>query len=157
VKPADLLDVADALLNFSPGRPSEAFLRRAASTVYYAAFHFVARECADLMIGGASAARSKPAWAQAYRALEHGHCKAQCENSGIIGKFPTEIKGFANLFVALQRQRHMADYDPFATFSKSDILRDLDFTRAAMKSFKSAPKSDRRAFCAWVLLRAPRR
>ncbi len=157
MKPADLLDVADALLNFSPGRPSEASLRRASSTVYYALFHFIARECADLMIGGAGAARSKPAWAQAYRALEHGHCKSQCENAGIMKKFPKEIADCAYLFVALQRQRHMADYDPSASFSKSDILRDLSSTRAAMKSFKAAPKSDRRAFCAWVLLRAPRR
>jgi len=92
VKPADLLEVADALLNLSAGRPSEAALRRAASTVYYAIFHFVARECADLMIGGASAARSKPAWAQAYRALEHGYCKAQCENVGTMKKFPHEIR-----------------------------------------------------------------
>lgn len=157
MKPADLLDVADALLSFSPGRPSEAVLRRAASTVYYAVFHFIARECADLMIGGAGAARSKHAWAQAYRALEHGHCKSQCENAGIIQKFPKEIADFAYLFVALQRQRHTADYDPFASFSKSDILRDLYTARTAMKSFKVTAKSDRRAFCAWVLLRPPRR
>jgi len=157
VKPTDLLQVADALLNVSAGRPSQAAVRRAASTVYYALFHFVARECADLLIGGNSAARSKPAWVQTYRALEHGYCRAQCENAGVIKKFPKAIEDFASVFVELQRRRHIADYDPAAKFSKPAIIRDADFAEKAMKEFRSVPKADRRAFCAWVLLRPPRR
>jgi uncharacterized protein (UPF0332 family) len=156
VRPVDFLQVADALL-ISPGRPSEAGLRRAASTVYYAIFHFVARESADLLIGGTGAARSKPAWVQTYRALEHGYCRAQCQNAAIMKKFPREIEDFANLLVELQRQRHLADYDPVAKFSKAEVMGNVNFARRAMKEFAAAAKADRRAFCAWVLLRAPRR
>lgn len=60
--------------------------------MYYALFHFVARECADLMIGASGAARSKPAWVQTYRALEHGYCRAQCENTVVMKKFPKRLK-----------------------------------------------------------------
>lgn len=157
MKPLDLIDAAGDLLKLSRGRPSQACLRRAQSTVYYALFHCLARECADLLIGGPGAKRSQVAWAQTYRALEHGHAKAQCENTTAMGRFPRPIKEFAIVFAALQKERHAADYDPFERFSKTAVREHIDNAERVMAAFKAAGVVERRAFCVWVLLRAPRR
>ena len=45
-------------------------MRRAVSTTYYALFHCMAAAGADLLVGGPGANRSRPAWRQAYRALQ---------------------------------------------------------------------------------------
>lgn len=105
------------------------------------------------MIGGNGSSRSDGAWRQVYRALEHGNAKSRCNNSGMIKKFPKQIEDFANLFVQMQVKRHSADYDPFEIFVKSVVENDIDQVEQAIKDFNLAPKSDRLAFCAYVLLR----
>jgi len=157
VKPLDLIDAAGDLLKLSHGRPSQACLRRAQSTVYYALFHCLARECADLLVCAAGMAHSREAWSRTYRALEHGHAKAQCENLGAMAKFPSGIREFANAFAALQKKRHEADYDPFGRFSKTVVQEDIRAAERVIEGFKGAGVVERRAFCVWVLLRAPRR
>lgn len=52
-----------------------------------------------------------------------------------------------------QEQRHDADYDPFAAFTKSDVQNDTALVERVIASFKAAKASDRRAFCAYVLLK----
>ena len=72
----DLLAAARQLAGTSGGPPpSQASLRRAVSTTYYALFHCMAENCADMLVGGPGSGRSRPAWHQAYRALEHGRAK----------------------------------------------------------------------------------
>lgn len=117
----DLLEVARSSLKSSRGKPSQACLRRATSTAYYAMFHCLARTGADLLIGGLNSQRSEPAWSQTYRALEHGFAKSQCKNNEVLRKFPKAIEDFANAFVTLQEKRHNSDYNPLATFSKSTV------------------------------------
>ena len=129
-------------------------LRRAISSCYYALFHCLARECADSLIGGTGAARSDKAWKQVYRALEHNYVSNQVRNKDIIKRFPKEIEDFANTFVGLQKKRHDADYDPYAKFTKSEVETDIITTTQAVATFKSASVKDRRAFCAYVLLKS---
>lgn len=157
MKPLDLLDTANELLRSPRGRPSQAALNRALSTAYYAMFHCLARECADLLIGGQGATQTPESWAQVYRALEHGHAKAQCENLTALARFPLAIRGFAAAFATLQKNRHAADYDPFSRFSKSEVLENIETAGRVMAAFKAEGVVERRAFCVWVLLRAPRR
>jgi uncharacterized protein (UPF0332 family) len=85
--PPDFLKAANILLSSSSGRPTGVCLRRAESSAYYALFHCLARECADLLIGGNNAKRSDEAWRQVYRALEHGIAKDRCKNKAAIKKF----------------------------------------------------------------------
>jgi len=127
------------------------------STAYYALFHCLARDRADLMIGGTGANRSRPAWAQVYRALEHGLARTQCENRDVVAKFPKPIENLAICFVMIQKKRHLADYDPLARFSKSGVQADIKVAERAILSFQAEAPADRRAFCAWVLFRAPRK
>jgi hypothetical protein len=70
-----------------------------------------------------------------------------------IKRFPQEIADFANTFVTLQEKRHEADYDPHATFARSSVQSDIALAEQAIDRFRSAAASDRRAFCAYVLLR----
>lgn len=152
----ELLATARASLG-SKAKPSQACLRRATSTAYYALFHCLARAGADLLIGSPGANRSRHAWTQTYRALEHGHAKGQCENRSVVGKFPKAIEDFANAFVTLQKKRHSADYNPDARFLKSSVLSDIQLAEDAIMAFKNEKISDRRAFCAWVLFRVPKK
>lgn len=76
-----------------------------------------------------------------------------CMNQNMVKKFPKSIEDFANMFVALQAKRHAADYDPFASFSKSAVGNDIDNARKAMDGFVASPSKDRRAFAAYVLFK----
>ena len=68
-------------------------------------------------------------------------------------KFPMEIGDFAEEFVQAQSRRHSADYDPDAIYDRYEVLGDIDDAELAIKNFRAASTSDRRAFAAWVTLR----
>jgi uncharacterized protein (UPF0332 family) len=153
LQPHDLIKSAKVLLECSSGKPSQVNLRRSISSIYYALFHCLARNSADLLIGGTGSDRSKPAWQQTYRALEHGVALNACKNGPIITKFPKAVEDFANHFVTMQDKRHQADYDPFAKFTKSETLADLTIAESVLADFKKVAIKDRRAFCAHVIFR----
>ena len=96
--------------------------------------------------------RGQPAWIRIYRALNHRQPQEACRGRD-IRSFPVEVRDFANLFVALQDERHQADYDPVATFYKSDVQRLLVDARAILKEFENADRRERRTFAAFVLFR----
>ena len=122
------------------------------STAYYALFHSLARTCADLLIGSAGSDRSKHAWQQAYRAIDHGTAKNACKDDKIT-KFPKPIEDFANAFLSMQEKRHGADYDPFVKLKKSVVVQDIATVKQTIIDFASAPLKDRRAFCAFVVFK----
>lgn len=153
LKPADFIatarDLGDSNLR---GRPRETDLRRAVSTTYYALFHCVAETGADLLVGGAGADRSRPAWRQVYRALDHGVARQRCEKRNFITRFPDEIQHFASIFCRMQTNRHAADYDPDASFVKSEVLDMISDAEIAINGFQNSPSKDRCAFAVYVLL-----
>ncbi|WP_200276572.1 hypothetical protein [Rhodovulum adriaticum] len=134
------------------GKPRQADLKRAVSTAYYAIFHAMCRNAADMLIGTTKAARSQPAWLQTYRAIEHRQAKNQCTN-GKIKRFPKDVEDFAALFIEAQDARHRADYDPCSKFTRSEVLILIARVEEAIAAFKRVPKSDRRAFAAFVVLK----
>lgn len=115
-------------------------------------FHCLARTCADLLIGGSGATKSKHAWVEVYRSLGHGAAKSACEDKK-ISSFPASIGDFADKFVELQSKRHDADYNPYARFYKSDVVTDIGEVKLIIRDFEAAPIKDRRAFASWVLFR----
>ena len=146
----DFIETARDLTTSSSGRPRQSNLRRAVSTTYYALFHCLATCCADMIVGGAGADRSEPAWRQAYRALDHGSAKQRCRKAK-VREFPNEIQDLANLFVDMQKKRHSADYDPEAAFSKLDVIQGINEAEDVIRSFSRAPRRDRRAFAVYLL------
>lgn len=133
--------------------PSQADLRKATSTGYYALFHCLARNAADLFVGSQPADRHEEAWRLVYRALDHGPAHNACRDKAIMGQFSTEISVLAEQFVLMQAKRNKADYDPFAYFEESQVIQDLDDAATAIANFESAPEPDKRAFAAHVLFR----
>ena len=153
MRPSDYITTARDLVDAgTAGRPREANLRRAVSTTYYALFHCIAASCADMLVGGAGASRSQPAWRQAYRALQHGTARNRCERRGMMEKFPREIRDFAELFVLMQEERHRADYDPDASFYKAYVRIRIAQAANRITRFNRVPAKDRRAFAVYVLL-----
>ena len=148
----DLLAVARQLAGASGGPPpSQASLRRAVSTTYYALFHCMAENCADMLVGEAGSDRSEPEWNQAYRALEHGRARQRADQDRIY-RFPQEIQDFAKQLAAMQKNRESADYDPSASFTQSAVIEDIDLAERRVREFRQAPERDRRAFAAYVLM-----
>ncbi|QBF29739.1 hypothetical protein CFI11_00720 [Thalassococcus sp. S3] len=153
MKPLDLIKTARRLAGPTSSRkPRQSDLKRAVSSAYYAMFHTLCQNCADCLIGTAGSARSAPAWRQAYRSVDHGYAKKQCGNKTVTPKFPKDIEDFANLFRTLQEERHLADYDPSSRFTRTETIEHIDAAETAIKDFRSAPISDRRAFAAWTAM-----
>ena len=147
--PRDLIATARGLTAISRRRPSQANLRRAVSTAYYAMFHCLAGAAADLLIGR----RRSPAWHRVYRALEHGRARTACEHKRAMAGFPPEIRDFADTFTVLQKARHQADYALDVRYDKSDVLAAIDGAENAIVQFEQADIQHRRGFAAHVLFR----
>lgn len=97
--------------------------------------------------------RNQPAWHQAYRALEHGYAKNQCNNRRVMDRFPPEIRQFGVWFVYMQRERETADYDPGSNFSRSYVFELISYTAAIIAQFEDVERDERRAFAVFVLFR----
>ena len=137
----------------SPGQPTDAELRRAVSTAYYALFHALASCCADLLVGVDLARKDHPRhvlWIQTYRALDHSDTKRRCEKH-IVRTFPIPIQEFANQFANMQKNRHDADYNPDASFTPDQVLKLIDETEVRITDFQNVSEDDRRAFAFYVM------
>lgn len=132
-------------------RPSQAEIRRSISTSYYAAFHALARTCANALVGRTPSKRPNKAWVEVYRGLNHGICKKACEQANSVA-FPVCIQEFADAFQQLQEHRHKADYDPNIRFSKADAQFWYDTARLSIAGLRSANNLDKKAFSTWVLI-----
>ena len=132
--------------------PRQANLRRAVSTAYYALFHCLAQNCADMLVGPSGTDRRESSWQQAYRALQHGTLRARCDNTRMMQTFPTEIQRLGEQVLYLQPRRERADYDPSETLEQSVVILDIEKTEQRILELPQAPERDRRAFAVYVLL-----
>ena len=72
----------------------QATLRRAVSTIYYAAFTCLANVCADKLVGQYHRLDDvgKRAWVQVYRSVDHGKAKSRCKNNVAMVRFPPSTR-----------------------------------------------------------------
>lgn len=146
-----MIVTARKLANASPKKPRQADLKRAISTAYYAVFHAMAKDAADMLVG-VGPNRPDKAWAQTYRALAHGEAKSACEAVRKM-TFPVNIQRCADNFVALQQKRHDADYNPEHRVFRADALDAIGLAEEAIDNLKAAPRKDRRAFAVQILMK----
>ena len=149
MRPLDLIETARALTELSPRRPSQANLRRAVSTAYYAMFHCLAGCAANSVIGRVR----DSAWHQTYRALEHGKARSACEDQRTMAAFPPEVRNFADMFAVLQKARQQADYALDGRYEKGDVRATIDIAEDTIAVFEQADARSRRAFVAHVLFK----
>jgi uncharacterized protein (UPF0332 family) len=146
-----LIGTARKLANASPQKPRQADLKRAISTAYYALFHAMAKDAADMLVG-VGQNRPDKAWTHAYRSLQHSDAKNACEGVRKL-RFPLEIDVCADAFVRLQQNRHDADYDPDHRVLRSDAIDAIELAENAIRILRDAPKRDRKAFAVQLLLK----
>jgi hypothetical protein len=115
----DLLALAEHLLHKDGTNPTQAGLRRAVSTAYYALFHLLIDEA----VSNWAVARHRSKLA---RTFDHGAMKKVCEDQikksrsdGIPAPLAL-LADVAQTFVELQSARHTADYDNSYTWTKAD-------------------------------------
>lgn len=147
--PRDLIKTARGMAVLGPQQPTQADLRRAISTAYYALFHCLALSGADLLIG----AERDSAWHQVYRALEHGKTVRICDDDQRMAEFPESIRKFASAFVILQRERQQADYALEVRYNETFVLEEIDRAEKAINHYERAGVQDRRRFVALALFR----
>ena len=82
-----------------------------------------------MLVGGPTSNCSDPSWNQTYRAVQHGHTKAQCRELENARKFPEPIEDFGSQFVDMQRKRHVSDYGPFDRRHKSELEQDIAISK----------------------------
>lgn len=152
MKPKDLIEQAKRLSKSATKKPRQADLRRAVSGSYYALFHSVAGTCADTLIGTTAAHRASQSWRRVFRSLDHSHAKAQCTTKKTT-LVPPGLESVADAFVALQEQRHLADYDPHAQFLLRDVQAHISQAENAIRLLDAATVGDRRTFAAWVIFK----
>lgn len=162
--PSDLVHHARTLVRTGRGKPKQVELRRAISACYYNVFHALLRAAADDLIGGTRKARRSTAYSLVYRGFEHNEMRRVCTEAVKpvlprkmsealkIQSFPGDIKVVARIFVELQRQRHLADYDPNFRFAKSDALTAIEQAIIANVTFETASDADRRNLLLSMLL-----
>lgn len=135
------------------GRPQQARLRRAISTIYYAVFHALANNNADALIGTSPDVRQSEEWARTYRALDHGFAKDRFNSTSSMLAFPENLQDFGHTFIALQNQRHDADYNPRSVFQRSETIRAIERAEAAIADLTGTDLRIRRALATYVLFR----
>ncbi len=152
----DLIAIAQALARGAVqpriGRPRQAELRRALSTIYYAAFHAFASNNANTLIGASPQARNDPAWELTYRAMDHRAARTRCQHPS-MSRFPLEIRQMATLFARLQARRNQADYAPQTQYRRSEVLQLATETGSAIEAFEAANPNQRRSFAAHLVFR----
>lgn len=163
--PSELLDVVRFLSDPNgPTPPTDAHLRKAVSSAYYALFHTVLRAAAERFMGPGQ--ERSPAYTILYRSFDHGEMRRVCEAikaSTLSRKYQdalgrtvlgTDIREFAALFPLLQDARHTADYDPRARFVVSDVATLLREVERAIEAFHAAPPAERTDVLALLMVRA---
>jgi hypothetical protein len=162
---ADLLAVARLLLKFgAESSTSDAALRRAVSTAYYAVFHHILGAAARRFLGQRH--ETSAAYAILYRGFDHRRMKEVCEAlraTSLRAKYATqlrrpimskEIRDFAGVFPNLQEQRELADYDPAASFVPSQVSTLIDSAEFAINAFDHASAEERADALALMLVGA---
>ena len=153
---ADLLRTATLLAHYvAPGdpygSPSEANLRRAVSTAYYAVFQALSQSFADSLAGPAPAPSAREHWVNAYRTLDHRQVRNKFSNQRGMANFSVQIRDFAVKFVDLQGQRHSADYDPEASFNPQEVQQVVNDAEDAIALFSAASDDERRLLSVYLV------
>ena len=153
-----LLEMAETLAGApqygeTRGRPQQMQLRKAVSHAYYAMFYALANSNADTLIGSAPAIRASTEWTATHRALNHGTAKTQMSKKSEMSQFHPSVQDFSETFVALQVQRHEADYNPNPAepFRRSQTMGNIGRAKLAIEKFQNVSPQERRRFATYIL------
>lgn len=165
---ADLLVVASQLAQLGRGRPSQASLRRAVSTAYYAAFHSVVEASTAFAAGAGNPGRDVRAFLS--RSVSHTSLNSICKDvaggnwpkqvAKRLGRSPAlpsvSLRDIGNRFVQLQQSRHLADYDTLARFTRTNVLILIGEAQSLLNDVGQLAGNERALFLSLALVGARR-
>ena len=141
---------ADHQILRTPDDWQQAYFRRAVSTAYYAMFHALLQNNADMLYGRETSQPRSPGWTAIYRALTHTRARSKMAPRN-MSDFPDVIADFAATFIDLQQQREDADYNPNAIFTYSGTVNAINRAANDIASFFDAGEDNLRALAAHLL------
>jgi hypothetical protein len=160
----ELLDVARTLSTAgTQTRATEAELRRAVSSGYYAVFHKLLQAAARRFMGPDQEAA--PAYSILYRSFDHRHMRTVCEAlkaATLKQRFSRQLRRaavsqdtrrFAEIFLDLQDARHLADYDPATRFLPTEVSSLISDAEAAIAAFDRVPPEEQTEILALLMVR----
>ncbi|MDE2683943.1 MAG: hypothetical protein OXI54_07330 [Chloroflexota bacterium] len=138
----DWLELINASRLLVSGQPTQAALRRAVSTAYYAMFHALAASNADLIVGPRTPA-NESRWIATYRSLRH--FRAENPLHGWAHFFSSPVQNFAYVIGIIKKEREQADYNPGATvtFAQNQVITWIDAAEQATIDFNTASSQER--------------
>ncbi len=153
------------------GRPKQGNLRRGVSAAYYGLFHFLLDRGARTMMGTANDRR--PYRDVLARSFDHSVMKRACSSfaGGSLRdsirrtlhpgwQVPPGVRQIARTFVEAQEQRHLADYDRSARFTRAEVfslIQKVDQAITAFGTISTPPETQFFLCCLLVWDRLERR
>ena len=141
------LHQARRLANLDPHRPRQGNLRRALSGAYYALFHFLIDQSSRFFVGGVRRRREfrrilvraygHGEMAAAARAFRGGSFPSLVIRTLGAVTVPVELRDLAQLFLDVQEQRHLADYDLAVSFLRADVIAIVDQVEKCIEAWTS--------------------
>jgi hypothetical protein len=125
--PNELLNVGWKLVSTEP--VTEAALRRAVSSAYYALFHLLIEETCGNWLHATHRPRLS-------RQFDHGRMRVASDAWARKSVPGTDAFVVADTFVYLQQRRHEADYDITTTFDFLEVTGDLSAAELAFQSWE---------------------
>ena len=139
IDPQELIDTCRKLMT---PPPSDADIRRAISTAYYALFHTLAASNAGLIADQPRSSRSAYAWDRVYRRLEHGRARNNLRaDRNLLSQSGDD---FVRTFIEAQGHRLEADYDPNAQLNLSLAVNIIARAETAVRNFAQLTEEERR-------------
>lgn len=134
----------------TPDDWQQAHFRRAISTAYYAMFHALLQNNADMLYGRETSQPKSLGWTAIYRALTHTRARSKMAPRNMAG-FPDAIADFAATLLDLQQQREDADYNPNAIFTYSGTVNAINRADNDISGFFDNSDDDLRVLAAHLL------
>ena len=169
IRPDGLLDHAAQLADAGSGRPRDADIRRGISAAYYAVFHDLTGRAARHLIGSfpqETQNEIRRTWShgEIARLAKHVVDRSNTLNREPDATVPANLKKYGRLlditatdadlvdsmrlFNQLQEQRHSADYDHNAQFTKSALVDACENARLARERLGDVQNQAHKAFFA---------
>ena len=141
--PDELLDLAGYILRRQPKHPTQAALRRAASTAYYALFNFLIDQSVErFATDPALQALIRRAFThtemrKAARSLASGGSLPTHVANAFAGTLPVELRRIATAFIDLQDARVEGDYNQLIRFDRDEVSAWIEQVRTAFADWQA--------------------
>jgi uncharacterized protein (UPF0332 family) len=141
--PGDLIKLAAEVLNLDKKKPRQVVLRRSVSTAYYALFHLLSEDFANIW-------RTEDQRSRVARNLTHTRM-FEASNTIIsrlkkLGSYPSPnlsmLESVTRAFILAQQSRQEADYNAESKLTKTEALALIDQVKTAFENWRKVKNTN---------------